>query len=258
MNQDFNILYLRNADYSCEIISNYGACINSYKFKDREFISGYQSIEEVSLQQYKGVLLAPFPNRIAKAKFSFDDQHHALTINRAKEGLALHGFLYDKEFRLIEKDADKLILAYDYDGDAAGYPFPFSIAVSYYLEEQGLLRIKTHISNEGKQRLPFGLGWHPYFQMESIIDDLSLSFPSSSYLELDEKLIPTGELKAFAEKQKILRLDNQNYDTCFLLDSQDSASFILSDKTMDLHISTPSIEHFPYFQIYTAKDRKSI
>lgn len=258
MNQDLNIISLHSGNYSCEVISNYGACLNSYKFKNNEFISGYSSRNDILNQQYKGVLLAPFPNRIAEGKYSFDGQDYQLEINREKEGLALHGFLYKREFTVLEELRDRLVLHYTYIGDAAGYPFPFDLTIQYLLNEEGILRIKTRIKNSSEQSLPFGLGWHPYFQMEKNIDDLALLFPPCRILDLDSKLIPTGDLTTFAIENKNVKLATENFDTCFLIEAENEASFVLSDGNIDLIVGALNREDYPYFQIYTAKDRQSI
>lgn len=258
MSQDLNIITLRSGDYSCEIISNYGACLNSYKYKERDFISGYSSRNDISSQQYKGVLLAPFPNRVAEAKFSFDGQSYLLLINREKESLALHGFLYNRDFAIKIHSEDSLVLQYKYLGDAAGYPFSFDITIEYGLHKDGLLSINTQFKNTGNQSLPYGLGWHPYFQMGKNIDELHLSFPPCKLLDLDDKLIPTGNLTVFAARRKNLKLADYNFDSCFFIEPENEASFTLSDDQTDLIIRANGFRDYPYFQIYTAKDRQSI
>lgn len=252
----FEIVKLVNGSFSCEILANYGAALNAYRHEKMNFIDGYKHSEEIVNQQYKGVLLAPFPNRVAEAKYHFQDQEFSLAINRPKEALALHGLLYNGAFKVLESGANTCSLQYSYQGLAQGYPFPFDLFISYQLEGNGILTISTTTKNIGTDTMPFGLGWHPYFSMNQRIDELQLSFPESKQLLLDDRKIPTGERVTFLSDTALLDLVNHDFDDCFLMLGKGMNYFELIGKKYSLLVSAAA--DFPYFQLYTPKDRSSI
>jgi aldose 1-epimerase len=253
----FEIVKLGNGPFSCEILANYGAALNSYRFQNIEFVDGYLNPEETVNQQYKGVVLAPFPNRIAAAKYTFNNQSYILDINRAKEGLALHGFLYNHIFKVVELQQNRCTLLFRYTELKNGFPFPFKLKVSYNLDAEGRLKVSFQIENIGTEAFPFGLGWHPYFNFKESIDDLKLDFPASQRLILDDKKIPTGQLHAFTKESDSLNLVDHEFDDCFKLLDSGMQVFKLCGSKYELEISAEQ-SNFPYFQVYTPKNRKSI
>lgn len=252
----FQKILLQQGDYSCEILANYGAALQSYQYKGLECIAGYEHEDELEAQAYKGVVLAPFPNRVEKANYTFENTAYVLPINRAKEGLALHGFLYNKVFQVENQTENCVQLNYHYMGDVVGFPFPFQLNIFYFLTKEGALHIKTAVLNTGKLPLPFGTGWHPYFQLGETIDALQLDFPACQQMELLPNLIPTGKLLPFLEKSTLLHLKECHWDDCFYFEKEQEAKFVLKSAQLDLHIENES--GYPYFQIFTPKDRKSI
>lgn len=247
---------LVNQDYTCSILANYGAALNSYQFKSKEFVLGYQDISETETQKYKGVILAPFPNRIAQAKYSFENVAYQLPINRPKEALALHGFLYNKTFTIVEQEENSLVLQYDYTGTIRSYPFPFNLIVAYELLANGLLKIKTVIRNNGNKTMPFGTGWHPYFKIDKSIDTMQLKMPACQQMELDNN-IPTEKLIDFLQQESTLYLKEHHFDDCFVF-KQNRIAFQLIGEEYQLKVSAKGPNNYPYFQIYTPKTRNSV
>ena len=71
---------IQNGNYLAEILPNYGAAINAYKFNGLNFIDGYAHVQEIDQQKYKGVILAPFPNRLAAAQYNFENKSYTLPV----------------------------------------------------------------------------------------------------------------------------------------------------------------------------------
>lgn len=249
---------LENGAYSCEVLTNYGAALNSYKYKGVEFVSGYKSPGEIAQQQYKGVVLAPFPNRVAEAAYAFEGAAYQLPINREKEGLALHGLLYNKAFEILSQSKSELLITYSYKAEVESFPFCFILEIRYQLENNGRLKICATVTNNSEGNMPFGFGWHPYLQIGSEINELSLDFPASKKLLLNDKKIPTGKVATFLEAQSLIALKDYEFDDCFKLSNEEQVAFILSDGKQSLKVQAKSLGDFPYFQLYTPKDRQTI
>ncbi|WP_180540587.1 aldose 1-epimerase [Nevskia soli] len=77
----------------------------------------------------------------------------------------------------------------------AQFPFPHTLRVTYRLHD-GILDVTTNIQNAGMSPMPVALGFHPYFQLDdSPRDQWTAHLAAHQHLVLNDKLIPTGEMK---------------------------------------------------------------
>ena len=176
---NFTQITLKNEssqEHAC-IIPNFGANLTNLVLNNG--IQSYQVIdgavtphELVINAVYKSSKLAPFPNRINKGKYSFENQDYELLTNMPPH--AIHGLVFDKDFSISKQSATEseafLSLTYQYQGETVGYPFSFDLQIVYLLNKYGLT-MTTHMTNTGKEALPVGDGWHLYFRCPSNIDD---------------------------------------------------------------------------------------
>lgn len=264
--QGIDVIIIANTstETSCSIIAGYGAALNSFRFAKQEWIDGYSSVNQMITQPFKGVVLAPFPNRISKAAYSFEGKNYQLNINREKEQNAIHGLLYNKAFEVIdeeilEKEAS-VVLSYFYEGNEPGFPFEFQINITYTLHENDTLEIETIVTNDGESTMPFGLGFHPYFKTTEGINQSNITFPPCNEIIADDKLIPTGKSKTFLAKASKLKGKDCQFDTCFELTDSKNIEFQLEDTKTGkrIAISGQSLKEFPFFQLYTPANRESI
>jgi aldose 1-epimerase len=148
-------------------------------------------------------------------------------------------------------------LHHHYDGSDNGYPWEFDLEVEYKLSDGNVLSLTSSVSHTNEFAIPYADGWHPYFSLDTSIDECYLQFNSNTMLEFDDGLIPTGNMindERFSHKtyMKDVILDN-----CFVLNQSGSQSkAVLSSEKLKLTIIPESL--YPFFQIYTPADRKSI
>ena len=88
-------------------------------------------IDLIQNSSFRGSKLSPFPNRIEKGAYAFEDNKYQLTCNN--EAHALHGLLYNTVFEcvseLVTDTFAEIKLRYVYDGSDLGYPFLYSIDI---------------------------------------------------------------------------------------------------------------------------------
>jgi aldose 1-epimerase len=88
-------------------------------------------------------------------KFDYHGERHQLHCNEKALGNALHGFIYNQKFEVVDAkstpDEVILLLRYDYQGEAAGYPYPFRTELLYRLDKNGKLTCTCAIENTGKK-----------------------------------------------------------------------------------------------------------
>lgn len=252
------ILTLRAGD-SCEakINSDLGASLVQLTLGGRDVIK-YPLKEDDPKKGYPSSFLFPFPNRIRDGRYTFNEQKYELEINDLQGNNAIHGLIAFNYFRIIEQTENTAILSYEYSGSAEGYPFPFKFQVSYTLTNLKL-DLQIEITNTGKTSMPCGFGWHPYFGFEgNSIKDFELKLPLRYRLELDERLLPTGE-KDFEKVQKIA-LKNSILDNIFEFKSRKGTQEIeLKDSKNTLTVyQKAGLKGLNYFIIYTPPSRNSV
>ena len=120
-----------------EILSGYGAGLNAWRIPDnngklQDLLFGYREGDDIfkmGPDTNAGCRLAPFPGRVAYAKFNWNGNDYQLVNNVSWAPHALHGFLQNKEWNLLsfESDSEKCVATFsiDWPGAFTGFPFPF-------------------------------------------------------------------------------------------------------------------------------------
>jgi aldose 1-epimerase len=120
-----------------------------------------------------------------------------------------------------------------------------------------VLKIKTRVKNTGKTSLPFGLGFHPYFKTSISFDESFLKMPPCQILPLDERMLPTTEVKNYLNASQEFQGKDLKLDDCFKLIEKTKGLFILKDPNTKNGLEISS-KNLTYFQLYTPANRKSI
>ncbi|MFK7904050.1 MAG: aldose 1-epimerase [Chitinophagales bacterium] len=207
--------------------------------------------------------LLPFPNRLKGGKYQFEGKEYAFPINDHNGQNALHGFIADHKMQLqkitLTPSYAQITLEYLYDGNLAYYPFPFHLQIDYILMENQLV-IEVELRNSGTQKIPIGLGFHPYFQLTLNADELELQLPQCELIEVDNRMIPTGKKTLYTDFEKSTKIGDTFFNTAFKATST-------TDYTHKIHLTNPKKEIqltyfqdpiFPYFQIFIPPHRKSV
>jgi len=254
------------------IIPGFGTLINelvlSRKGRTHQVLQGYSSYEDLQKYYsslYRGANLFPFTGMIKEAVYSFKGKSFYLSKNAPNHKNALHGYIYHRKFEIIrvETSAEKGILETQYkeNGSYLPYPFSFEISVEFELEKSGF-KCTTRIENTGKDAMPIGQGWHPYFKAIRKTDEMLLQLPATEYLELDKDLCPTGvkkDLDKFREPEKI---DRTSLDTVFTLEKKKGIgkTYLFDpDSTMKIVLWQETGEKkYNYLTVYTPQTRDSI
>jgi len=242
-----NALYLQMPQGLYNVIDGFAS--------DADFIANNSS-------SFKSNILCPFPNRIQKGTYTFENKQYTLPINFESEQNAIHGLVYDKTFTVTQSYSNNthaaLHIEYSYTGDIIGFPFPFVIAIEYTLSNKGL-QLHTRITNTGTSPFPLGFGWHHYFRVTDSITHTALAVPTTLMYDVDSAMIPTGQTQPYTAFTELQQIENKHLDTCFAVEQNKPIHIVLKD-TVTKHSLT--IEYhstdFPFVQIYTPPHRSSI
>lgn len=186
---------------SARILLNYGARLNELCLSTREtsinVIDGLRETDSpLDDTLFKNALLIPFPSRLPEGRFAWAGHEYQLPCNLPEQKIALHGFIYNQPFTLIRHSiSDRhASVAYQHEspGDRVGFPFRFVVEVEDTLDSSGCFTRRIIITSRTSSPIPMLAGWHPYFTLDCLCNDLLLHVPSTDRIELNNMLLPSG------------------------------------------------------------------
>jgi aldose 1-epimerase len=174
------------------VVTEVGATVRSYTVGGHDVVEGFGP-EEWS-HNGRGQVLAPWPNRLGDGRYEFSGRRAQVPLDEPARGNAIHGLVRWMPWRL-EALAQNVVTVCCPLYPTPAYPFRLDLAVEYRLGRHGLT-VTTTASNPGDAALPFGLGFHPYLTVGTPrIDAAVLTLPAQSRLVLDDRGLPTGEVR---------------------------------------------------------------
>ena len=275
-----NIYKYLLANGSCEIeVISYGGIITSIKVPDKnnnliDVVLGFETLDPyLKDHPYFGAIVGRYANRIDNGKFTINNMDYNLPINN--NGTSLHGGIkgFDKvNWDVVSYDSEKnryIKLNYLSRDMEEGYPGNLNIYVTYTLTDDNELRVKYEAETDKTTVL--NLTQHTYFNLsgESSGDilDHKLELDADSFLPVNEKIIPTGEIKNvegtpfdFRKGKKIgkdlYKQDDQlllgnGYDHCWVLNDYNKELRKISEvKSEDSKIQMEVFTDLPGVQLY--------
>jgi aldose 1-epimerase len=214
---------------------------------------------------YPSTILFPWPNRVRNGKYSFNNTEYKLPINEIGNNNALHGLVITSKYEVLDCEVvggkASCTLVYRYEGNEAGFPFPFNIALKYCLGSKGL-ELSMEVLNTGKTEMPFALGWHPYFQFEGETQaDWELKIDAEKMFLSDSQMIPVGH-GVYQYPDKWNDLEGKGYDTVFKIqENKDTIKSILRSKKNGRSIEVwqdGQKGEYEYIVVYTPPGGKRI
>ncbi|MBI2416959.1 MAG: aldose 1-epimerase [Ignavibacteriales bacterium] len=217
--------------------------------------------------RFNNAKLFPFAGRIAKGSYAFEGEDFQLPLNYPGENNACHGFLFDKVFRVAGQEVNKhwasVTLVHTSEGTFPGYPFPFTISVTYSLDTDGAVLVTTLIKNTSSKAMLFSDGWHPYYCIGDSIDNLQLEANVCEKIELDNVNIPDNRrVQLNSTFMQDFTLAGKEYDNVYRFNQENEAntinlvSEVLQTKLSIWHES--GVGKYNYLVIYTPPGRKYI
>jgi aldose 1-epimerase len=206
--RDVFLYTLRNSRGLEARITNYGGILVSLSVPDRsgrhdDVVLGYDSLNGyLADRAYMGALIGRFGNRIAGGKFCLDGIGYTLAPNNGRNHL--HGGVqgFDKVvWSVYEHASDEgrsLVLDYVSENGEEGYPGTLSVRVVYSVSPENDLVIDYTAATDATTIV--NLTHHSYFNLggagKGDILGHDLIINANSFTPIDERLIPTGEIRA--------------------------------------------------------------
>lgn len=181
--------YSISAGAHTAVVTEVGATLRAYAVAGRDVVSGFGADEVIS--GGRGMQLLPWPNRIRDGRYRFDGVDRQLVLSEPARHNAIHGLVRHVVWQLVEHADDRVtqrVRVYP----QPGWPGILEATITHSVGEEGLT-VDVRAENIGTTPVPFGYAAHPYFTVgESQVDDVRVTVPAASYLEVDDRLLPVA------------------------------------------------------------------
>lgn len=202
-----DLFLLNNGDIKVAI-TNFGGRIVGLEVPDREgkmadIVTGFSSIDHYinAEEPFHGALIGRFGNRIAKGKFTLDEQTYNLPVNNDPNHLhggpeGFHNVVWD-----VRSFTDTTLTLFYFSADGEmGYPGNLSATVKYTITRNNDIIIDYHATTDKKTVI--NLTSHPFFNLggegSGTINNHILTINADHYTPVDETLIPLGVIAPVA------------------------------------------------------------
>ena len=257
-----------SADHTTVTIIDHGARIASLTYKGVSCVCGFSDMAGyLADKDYHGAIVGRYANRINSGKFSLNGKDYTLACNE-KDRTHLHGGnigYSNRLWTLSDSSENSVTLTLASPDGEEGYPGNLDITVTYSLKNNTLSI--DYIAKTDADTV-INLTNHAYFNIGGVgkesVHDQTLTLYADAIAEVDEKLIPSGNMLPtaggafdFTIPKKIGKdITSQDaqikvgggYDHGFRLTQKSPCAILHSEKsgiTMEVHTTEGGI------QIYT-------
>lgn len=268
--QEVKLYTLVNKNNLTVKITNYGGIITSITTPDRnqklgDVVLGFDSLKEYEINTpYFGAIIGRYANRIRDGIFQLAGKKYQLPRNNGRH--TLHGGRkgFDKVvWEADENGSTELILTYVSQDGEEGYPGNVEVSVSYSLTDNNELKIDYKASSD--QKTVINLTNHSYFNLSAglspTILDHELYINANRYTEVNEELIPTGQIKNVAASKfsflipenigNAIKNTESGYDHNFVINGPENAMKVaatlldpLTGRFMEVFTTQPGVQFY--------------
>lgn len=230
---------------------SYGASLDELNIRNIKVITNLYPLDYK--KTYPSSILFPFANRINDGQFNFNGSNYNLQCNEKQLNNAIHGLVYNKAFLVDElkkfENHAEIKLYYEELNPPTGYPFKFRVELTYKLTNE-FLSLKINVINLDDKKLPFTVGWHPYFKSVDL-DKSKIQFDCIKKIKCNKNNIALG-FEPFNSKMP-LSLRKRRFDDAFVLENPDVKFF-----TPEYDLVLKSSEKESFLQLYTPMNTNAI
>ena len=156
-------------------------------------------------------VLFPTPGKLVDDKWSYAGRAGSMK---------QHGFARNQAWRVSEQGAATATLSLESSTETrAQFPWDFAFDMLFTVKTTGVLRLEQKITNKSDTPMPFGVGFHPYFQVAEA-DKAKTSITTKAKRAFDNVTKQTIDLAGpidLAQNEVDLHLLDHNSTECSLV-----------------------------------------
>lgn len=199
------------------VIAEVGAALRSFEVSGVPVILGFESDEVCP--DGRGQVLAPWPNRLDEGTYDFAGRHAVAPLDEPARRNAIHGLVRWSTWSVTRQETDRVTLTTEVTPQP-GYPWRVSISLEYWLDSDSSLAVSALVANMTEERVPFGIGFHPYLHAgPGGVDACTLRFSATERLVVDERGLPVAWVSVEGSDHDCRRgrsLAGVELDDCFV------------------------------------------
>jgi aldose 1-epimerase len=205
---------LQAADTRVLICPDIGGAIARFTFRDTDILrrAPESAIAGKLVRQMGSYPLVPYSNRIGSGRLVAGKESFSLRPNFPPEPHAIHGFGWQREWRVGGRSATslELLLAHAPDVD---WPFACEARQLFTLAGDALTLALT-VRNTDSRAMPAGLGFHPYF---TLTPGMHLQTEWSSMWKMGDDKLPVARVPVpvDADFSQLRPVEGWKIDHCF-------------------------------------------
>ncbi|WP_293892204.1 aldose epimerase family protein [Flavobacterium sp.] len=240
---------LKVMDYGATIMALKIPLVNGEKI---DIVLGFDTLEDyinsysLSSPPYFGTVAGRYAGRINNGEFSLNGKQYFLNKNHGEHHL--HGGFLGfsrklwKVISISSEENPSITLEYISKNNEENYPGELTVQVTYTLTEENELQVR--FTATASEDTIVNLTQHSYFNLDghlNSISDQKLVINSKQILEMNEKLIPSGnfiDLKNHAFDFDEEKPPPISIDTTFVVEGRDAATLISEKNKLKLSVIT--------------------
>ncbi|WP_321880162.1 aldose 1-epimerase [Paraburkholderia bannensis] len=202
---------LGNDAWQVRVAPALGGAIVDARWRGRDVLRPTPAVELAARNVRKTACypLVPFSNRIAFGEFAFGGAQYTLLKNLPDMPHAIHGVGFQQAWSVGENDGRSMHMQIAHTPDAR-WPFAFEARQSMAIEGD-TLTLGMRITNTDTVAAPCGLGWHPFFPLDTQAGETHLRTAWKSMLLSDADDLPCASVDPI----DFGALDSTVVDNCF-------------------------------------------
>lgn len=167
-------------------IATTGATLRALTHHGRDVITTFPADGHPEWSQ--GATLAPWPNRLARGRYTVAGVTHQFPIADGAPWL-IHGLVEQEDFDVVAQADDHVVLT-SVIGPRPGWVATLRLDIAFLLDDAGLT-VEVSAVNVGDVVAPFGYGAHPYLVVTDR-NTATLSIPAARHLTVDADMLPVA------------------------------------------------------------------
>lgn len=253
------------------IVPALGSNLLSLKFihSDIEVLRTPKSLEHYrELPILYGMPILFPPNRIEDGQFTYKRTTYKFPINEKEKSNHIHGFLHALPWKVIKRELIRNEIVIKTEFSSRDFPslrksFLQDIIVNLTLTlVADTMNMQLEILNNGLEPFPWGAGYHTVFNFpfgsDSKIENCLISLPVNKHWELNERSLPTGEIRDSSNKKEIqngFSLEGRLFDDIFGYDEESDLKneCVLTDQQAGVQVIYHADQHYKFWVLFNQK-----